>query len=164
MKDLGPLHYFLGIQVHRIREGFFLHRQQYAEDILQRAGMSNCKPAPTPVDTKAKVSASSSQPVEDATFYRSIAGALQYLTLTRPELAAAELRSVASCDPFSKNCTLAVIRQASSSVIISQQSISLVTQCIMSERSMSSWIFTLYARRRCWSSPSSTCLNPTSIR
>jgi hypothetical protein len=49
--------------------------------------MMNCKPATTPVDTKAKVSASDGVPLQDQTFYRSIAGALQYLTITRPELA-----------------------------------------------------------------------------
>jgi hypothetical protein len=87
MKDLGPLSYFLGIQVQRTKEGFFLHQQQYAEDILKRAGMLNCKSAATPVDTKAKVSATAGTPLKDQTFYRSIAGALQYLTLTRPELA-----------------------------------------------------------------------------
>nr|XP_020166349.1 uncharacterized mitochondrial protein AtMg00810-like [Aegilops tauschii subsp. strangulata] len=48
--------------------------------------MLNCKPAPTPVDTKAKVSALEGSPASDAAFYRSILGALQYLTLTRPDL------------------------------------------------------------------------------
>jgi hypothetical protein len=87
MKDLGPLHYFLGVQVRRTKEGFFLHQQHYAEDVLQRAGMLNCKPAATPVDTKAKISATDGALMEDTTFYRSIAGALQYLVLTRPDLA-----------------------------------------------------------------------------
>ncbi|KAK1628188.1 hypothetical protein QYE76_002503 [Lolium multiflorum] len=48
--------------------------------------MLNCNPAPTPVDTKAKLSASDGSLASDAPFYRSIVGALQYLTLTRPEL------------------------------------------------------------------------------
>jgi hypothetical protein len=34
MKDLGPLHYILGIQVQRTTDGFFLHQEQYADDIL----------------------------------------------------------------------------------------------------------------------------------
>ncbi|XP_025827508.1 uncharacterized protein LOC112902600 [Panicum hallii] len=67
--------------------GIFLHQQQYAEDILKRTGMTNCKPATTPVDNKPKLSSSAGHPVDDATRYRSITGALQYLTLTRPELA-----------------------------------------------------------------------------
>jgi hypothetical protein len=49
--------------------------------------MTNCKPAATPVNTKSKLSASNGKPFDNPTFYRSIAGALQYLTLTRPELA-----------------------------------------------------------------------------
>nr|XP_020147080.1 uncharacterized mitochondrial protein AtMg00810-like [Aegilops tauschii subsp. strangulata] len=48
--------------------------------------MLNCKPAATPVDTKAKLSASDGSPASDAAFYRSIVGALQYVTLTRPKI------------------------------------------------------------------------------
>jgi hypothetical protein len=80
MKDLGPLHFFLGIQVTRTAAGFFLSQAQYAEDILERASMDNCKSSPTPVDTKAKLAAADGPRVSDPTAYRSIAGALQYLT------------------------------------------------------------------------------------
>ena len=86
MKDLGPLHFFLGIQVRCNSSGFFLSQTQYSDELLERAGMVDCKPAPTPVDTKPKVSSSSGAPLQDPTFYRSIVGALQYLTLTRPDL------------------------------------------------------------------------------
>lgn len=86
MKDLGPLDYFLAIRVHRSATGFFLSQEQYAMDLLDCAGMLNCKPAPMPIDTKPKVAASSGTPASDASFYRSIVGALQYLTLTRPDL------------------------------------------------------------------------------
>ena len=48
LKDLGPLHYFLGIEVVRRTDGFFLHQQKYAHELLERAGMLNCKTAPTP--------------------------------------------------------------------------------------------------------------------
>ena len=48
--------------------------------------MLNCKPATTPIDTKAKISALEGAPAPDAAFYRSIVGTLQYLTLTRPDL------------------------------------------------------------------------------
>ncbi|KAK1617562.1 hypothetical protein QYE76_023079 [Lolium multiflorum] len=86
LKDLGPLHYFLGIEVVRRTDGFFLHQRKYAHELLDRAGMLNCKPAATPVDTKSKLSATDGSLATDASFYRSIVGALQYLTLTRPEL------------------------------------------------------------------------------
>jgi hypothetical protein len=55
-------------------------------DILDHAGMRDCKPCSTPVDTHAKMSADG-VPVADPTHFRSIAGALQYLTFTRPDLA-----------------------------------------------------------------------------
>jgi len=86
LKDLGPLHHFLGISVQQHQGGFFMSQRQYILDILERAGMSDCKPCSTPVDTQAKVSADVGPPVSDATHYRSLAGALQYLTFIRPDI------------------------------------------------------------------------------
>jgi hypothetical protein len=82
IKDLGPLHYFLGVEVVRRLDGFFLHQRKYAHELLERAGMLNCKPVATPIDTKAKLSTTAGSPASDAAFYRSIVGAFQYLTLT----------------------------------------------------------------------------------
>ena len=86
MSDLGALHHFLGVNVHRTPRGLFLSQQQYALDLLERADMMNCNPIPTPINTKCKLSASTGPPVDDPSKYRSLAGALQYLTLTRPDL------------------------------------------------------------------------------
>lgn len=86
VKDMGELSFFLGIDVQRTKEGFYLSQARYAEDILERAGMTNCKPAPTPIDAKSKFPAEG--PItDDAQSYRSLAGALQYLTMTRPDIA-----------------------------------------------------------------------------
>jgi hypothetical protein len=52
IKDLGALHFFLIIQVRRDAAGFHLNQAQYAEDILELAGMANCKPVTTPVEAK----------------------------------------------------------------------------------------------------------------
>ena len=86
MKDLGLLHYFLGIKVSRTTDDFFLSQDKYATDIIERAGVSSCKPSHTPVDTAHKLNASSSSPISNPTLYRSLAGALQYLTFTRPDI------------------------------------------------------------------------------
>jgi hypothetical protein len=80
------LRFFLRIDVRRTAAGFFLSQQRYAEDILERAGMTNCKPASTPIDAKGKLSADG-PPIDDAKDYRSLARALRYLTVTRPDLA-----------------------------------------------------------------------------
>ena len=87
MKDLGPLHHFLGISVSRTPQSMHLSQRQYILDILNRAGMTDCNPVSTPVDTKAKLSATSGDSIADPSLYRSLAGALQYATLTRPDIA-----------------------------------------------------------------------------
>ena len=87
MTDLGTLHHFLGISVTRSADGLFLSQRQYVVELLQRAGMAECHSTTTPVDTHAKLSATAGAPVADLSTYRSLAGALQYLTLTRPDLA-----------------------------------------------------------------------------
>jgi hypothetical protein len=65
----------------------FLHQRTYTLDILKRAVMTDCKPCSTPVDLKAKLAADFGPPVQDPSQFRSIAGALQYLTFTRPNIA-----------------------------------------------------------------------------
>jgi len=87
MTDLGELHHFLGISVTRSSDGIFLSQRQYAVDLLQKAGMAECHSTSTPVDSCAKLSAKEGAPVADPTAYWSLAGSLQYLTLTRPDLA-----------------------------------------------------------------------------
>ncbi|KAI3518344.1 hypothetical protein L1887_06964 [Cichorium endivia] len=86
MKDLGPLSYFLGVAVTSHSNGLFLSQRKYASEIIDRAGMSKCKPSATPVDTKPKLSASASPPYSHPSSYRSLSGALQYLTFTRPDI------------------------------------------------------------------------------
>nr|XP_020181715.1 uncharacterized mitochondrial protein AtMg00810-like [Aegilops tauschii subsp. strangulata] len=49
--------------------------------------MTACKSATTPVDTSPKLAATVGPSVADPTEYRSLAGALQYLTFMRPDIA-----------------------------------------------------------------------------
>jgi hypothetical protein len=65
----------------------FLHQRTYMLDIIKRAAMADCKPCTTPVDLQAKLTADSRPPVQDASQFQSIAGALQYLTFTWPDIA-----------------------------------------------------------------------------
>jgi hypothetical protein len=84
LKDLGKLHYFLGIQVDRSDDGMCLSQERYASNILRRAGMSKCKSVSTPLATTGKFSVTVGEPLEEeeASQYRSIVGGLQYLMLT----------------------------------------------------------------------------------
>lgn len=88
LKDLGELHYFLGIGVKKRQDGIVLSQSKYAQDVIKRVGMMSCKPVSTPLLVTEKLSIEEGDPLgpEDATKYRSIVGALQYLTLTRPDI------------------------------------------------------------------------------
>lgn len=86
MSDLSPLQHFLGIVVSRDNKGLHLSQKQYALEILDRANMSNANPCTTPVDTKAKSSAHAGTSLANPSEYKILVGALQYLTLTRPDI------------------------------------------------------------------------------
>jgi hypothetical protein len=88
IKDLGGLHFFLGTKVKKTCNGLLLTQEKYASDLLNKVGMHGCKLAPTPLSSSEQLSLSGGTPLcpEDRTQYRSIVGALQYLTLTRPDL------------------------------------------------------------------------------
>jgi hypothetical protein len=72
MKDLGHLHHFLGISVSRTSSSIHLSQRQYILDILTRAGMTDCNPSSTPIDTKPKLSSSAGSALSDPTKYRSL--------------------------------------------------------------------------------------------
>ncbi|GJY93874.1 ribonuclease H-like domain-containing protein, partial [Tanacetum coccineum] len=59
--------------------------RKYAVKILEPAGMVHCNPSRTPVDTESKLGTTGNV-VSDLTLYRSLAGSLQYLTFTRPDI------------------------------------------------------------------------------
>ncbi|KAK2991573.1 hypothetical protein RJ640_013833 [Escallonia rubra] len=86
MKDLGPLHFFLGIQVNCTPDGLFLHQSKYAGDLLQRAMMVDSKPIANPMAPKSFSLKNKDSLFHDPTLFRSIVGGLQYLTMTRPDL------------------------------------------------------------------------------
>lgn len=86
MSDERPLSYFLGIKIERTPKGMMLTQTAYAKELLARMSMQHCKPVSTPVDLKSKLSQEEGDRIHNPTEYRSIAGALQYLTLTRPDI------------------------------------------------------------------------------
>ncbi|XP_061336883.1 uncharacterized mitochondrial protein AtMg00810-like [Gastrolobium bilobum] len=87
LKDLGYLHYFLGIEATKTESGgYHLHQSKYILDQLKKANMHDCKTMPTPMISSSKLSSRDRSPYSAPTQYRSIVGALQYATITRPEI------------------------------------------------------------------------------
>ncbi|GJX73277.1 ribonuclease H-like domain-containing protein, partial [Tanacetum coccineum] len=85
MTDLDSFNYFLGIFVTRDSSRMFLSQRKYAAEILERAHKVNCNPSQTPVDTESKLG-DDGDLVSDLTLCRSLAGSLQYLTFTPPDI------------------------------------------------------------------------------
>ncbi|XP_024178244.1 uncharacterized mitochondrial protein AtMg00810-like [Rosa chinensis] len=87
IKDLGPLHYFLGLQVTRHQHGLHLNQLKYAHDILSKNDLLLSKPASTPMSAKSNLSSTAGSLLEHPTTFRELVGSLQYLTITRPDIA-----------------------------------------------------------------------------
>ncbi|TQD98819.1 hypothetical protein C1H46_015462 [Malus baccata] len=86
MKDLGNLSYFLGIEVKYEGDSMHLCQSKYALYLLSRTKFIEAKPISTPVSFGQKLSAYVGDPCADLALYRSVVGALQYLTITRLDL------------------------------------------------------------------------------
>lgn len=86
LKDLGDLHYFLGIEVTKPANEIHLSQAKYIADILAKHDMISCSPIPTPICKGHHFTKDSGDVIDNVSQYRSIIGALQYVTLTRAEI------------------------------------------------------------------------------
>lgn len=86
LKQLGEFDYFLGIEVKHTHAGLFLSQAKYIRKVLHKANMSDCKPINSPMMSSCKLSRYGTNSLPNPSLYRSIVGALQYATVTRPEI------------------------------------------------------------------------------
>ena len=86
LKNLGVPHYFLGVELIPNAGGLFMSQHKFIREILERFDMHGAKPAPTPLSSTAKLTLNDGTASADATTYRQVIGALQYLNMTRPDL------------------------------------------------------------------------------
>uniref|UniRef100_A0A2N9HQ21 Integrase catalytic domain-containing protein n=1 Tax=Fagus sylvatica TaxID=28930 RepID=A0A2N9HQ21_FAGSY len=86
MKDLGPLSYFLGLEVSSSSDGYYLTQAKYTSDLISRAGITDSKIADTPIEYNNRLNTHDGEPLPDATLYRQLVGSLVYLTVTRPDI------------------------------------------------------------------------------
>ena len=87
IKDLGGLNFFLGIEVVPSFSGVLLTQQRYILDLLKRTNVAIAKPVCSPMAPSTHLSLFEGEHFSDATLYRSTVGALQYLSITRPDIA-----------------------------------------------------------------------------
>eukprot|EP00253_Pinus_taeda_P008081 PITA_08081 len=86
MKDLGLLHYFLGLEIWQRNGGLFVSQGKYAREILEKFNMHGCKPIDTPLPGGWRKEDATSGEEVDATVYRQLVGSLMYLVNTRPDI------------------------------------------------------------------------------
>ena len=55
MKDLGPLTYFLGLEVQQTKKGIFLHQHKYVTDLIALASHQDSTPVDTSLEVNAKL-------------------------------------------------------------------------------------------------------------
>jgi hypothetical protein len=89
IKDLSPLHYFLGIEVSPSASSLILSPKKYIDDLLPKTHMQDCCPVSTPMSSSDKISHhdDTSLSASEATIFWSTVGTLQYLMMTPPDLA-----------------------------------------------------------------------------
>jgi hypothetical protein len=86
MKNLGLIHYFLGLEVWKRSDEIFLSQGKYTVEILQRFGMMDCKSMATPMTINLKLLSDSSPYLVDPTMYRQLIGSFMYMVNTKPDI------------------------------------------------------------------------------
>lgn len=86
MKDFGSLKYFLGLEVARSVDGFYLCQRKYCTEVVTEVGLLGCKPAGFPIDQKHSLALTTTPLLPDPARYRRLVGRLVYLGATRPDL------------------------------------------------------------------------------
>jgi hypothetical protein len=86
MSDLGPLSYFLGIEVTSTPDGYYLSQRKYIHDLLDRVGHTDHRSVDTPMEFHTRLCATDGVPLEEPTRYRHLVDSLVYLSITRPDI------------------------------------------------------------------------------
>ena len=85
-KDLGMLKYFLGVEVMKSKHGIFLSERKYVLDLLSKTGKLAAKSCQSPMAQSLHLTREG-ELFEDPFRYRRQVGKLNYLTITRPDIA-----------------------------------------------------------------------------
>ena len=85
-KNIGMLRYVLCIEVMRSKHGIFLSQGKYVLDLLSETRKLGVKPCSSPMVLGVHLTREE-ETFEDSERYRRLVGKLNYLTVTRPDIA-----------------------------------------------------------------------------
>lgn len=87
LRDLGPLKYFLGLEIARSQKGISVCQRKYVLELLEETSFIGCRPSSIPMEPSIKLALHNGEPVLDRPeVYRRLVGKLMYLTITRLDI------------------------------------------------------------------------------
>ncbi|KAL3628046.1 hypothetical protein CASFOL_028148 [Castilleja foliolosa] len=86
LRDLGPLKYFLGMEIARSSSGITVSQRSYTLNLLEEISYSESKPVSLTMDQKIRLNIEDGEIISDPFQYRSLIVKLIYLTHTRPDI------------------------------------------------------------------------------
>ena len=86
MKDLGPINYFLGLEVYSSVYGYYFTQAKYTSDLISRVSITDSKIVDTPIEYNYHLNSHDGESLFDVTLYRQLVWSLIYLTITRPDI------------------------------------------------------------------------------
>ena len=99
MSAMGPINFFLGLNIRQGPEGIFINQEAYTKNLLTKFGMMGDSKMKVPMAFGTKLTPSLEKPIVDITLYRQMIGSLMYLTASRPDI----MFSVCYCARFQAN-------------------------------------------------------------
>lgn len=87
MKYLGPLFYFLGLEVASFHQGYFISQRKFSADLIRRACLSYTCTNDTLIELHPRLHFIYEGPLSDPTGYRRLVGDFVYLTISHPGIA-----------------------------------------------------------------------------
>jgi len=87
LKQLGHLDNFLGLEIKYLsNNSIFMTQSKYIRDLLHKTNVAEAHSISSPKVSNCKLSRHGADAFHDPTLYGSVVGALQFATLTRPEI------------------------------------------------------------------------------
>ena len=87
IKDLGRLHYFLGLEILYRQDGVLVSQRKFTLDLLKEFESINYKSTTSPLDPTEKLRLTEGKLLQDPTYYRKLVGKLNFLANTRMDIA-----------------------------------------------------------------------------
>ena len=86
MKYIGPLNYFLNLEVYSSADGYYLTQAKYTSDLISQVSITDSKIVDIPIEYNCHLNSHDGKSLSDATLYRKLVGSLIYLIVTRPDI------------------------------------------------------------------------------